>query len=193
MRIIKLGGSLLTLPNLSEKFHRWCRENPHPLTLVMVGGGGIVDAVREVNRFNPLSDEFAHWVCMDLLLHTARLAHQILGDVELIETNKDLQQFFLRATIASSAPIIAIMQTEICFARNLPNLGLPATWDVTSDSLAAALSQMYGAEEVVMMKSTDVPSGYQELAELADAGIVDPYFPDLASESKVRFVNLRTY
>jgi aspartokinase-like uncharacterized kinase len=193
LRIIKLGGSLLSLPNLREKFHRWCCENSHPLTLVMVGGGGMVDAVREVNRSNPLPEEFAHWLCMDLLRHTARLAHQILGDVELVESIDDLQQLILGSTIASTMPNIAIVQVEICFARNLSNLGLPASWQVTSDSLAAALSQMYEAEEVVMMKSTDVPSGYQKLAELADAGIVDRYFPDLASESKVRFVNLRTF
>ena len=39
VRVIKLGGSLLTMPNLKQKFQKWCRENPHPLTLIIADVG----------------------------------------------------------------------------------------------------------------------------------------------------------
>jgi len=190
VRVIKLGGSLLTMPNLKQKFQKWCRENPHPLTLIIVGGGLVVDAVRQVHQANPLSEEFAHWVCIDLLQHTARIAHEILGNVDLYETIDDLQQPFSGSKVNSPTPIIAIVQVGICFAREYPNLGLPDSWDVTSDSLAAAFCQMYAAEELVVMKSSDgsnpgLPAGLR---------LVDPYFADLAEDiDQVRFVNLRAF
>ncbi|MEI7460487.1 MAG: hypothetical protein WCK15_13835 [Pirellula sp.] len=194
VRVIKLGGSLLTMPNLKQKFQRWWRENPHPLTLIIVGGGPAVDAVRQVHLANPLSDEFAHWVCIDLLQHTARIAHQILGNVDLIETMDDLQQSFSDSNVKSTTPIIAVVQVAICFAREYPNMGLPESWDVTSDSLAAAFSNMVAAEELVVMKSCDAPSDGSDLESLADLGFVDPFFPGLAEDiDQVRFVNLQKY
>lgn len=194
VRVIKLGGSLLTMPNLKQKFQKWCRENPHPLTLVIVGGGPVVDAVRQVHLANALSEEFAHWVCIDLLQHTARIAHQALGNVELFETMDDLQQPFSGSRVNSTTPIIAIVQVAICFARDYPNMGLPESWDVTSDSLAAAFSDMYAAEELVVMKSSDAPNDESNLESLADVGFVDPYFANLAEGiDQVRFVNLVTY
>jgi len=194
VRVIKLGGSLLTMPNLKQKFQKWCRENPHPLTLIIVGGGPVVDAVRQVHLANPLSEEFAHWVCIDLLQHTARIAHQVLGNAELFETKADLQEPFSGSRVNSTTPIIAIVQVALCFDRDYPNMGLPESWDVTSDTLAAAFSNMYAAEELVVMKSCDAPSNESDFESLADVGFVDPHFPALAEGiDQVRFVNLRTY
>jgi len=194
VRVIKLGGSLLTMPNLKQKFQKWCRENPHPLTLIIVGGGPVVDAVRQVHLANPLLEKFAHWICIDLLQHTARIAHQILGNAELFETKAELQQPFSGSRVNSTTPIIAIVQLAMCFARNYPNMGLPDSWDVTSDSLAAAFSNMYAAEELVVMKSSDAPSDQSNLESLANVGFVDPYFAGLAeSIDRVRFLNLQTY
>jgi len=194
VRVIKLGGSLLTMPNLKQKFQKWCRENPHPLTLIIVGGGPVVDAVRQIHLANSLSEEFAHWVCIDLLQHTARIAHQVLGNAELFETKDDLQQPFSGSRVNSTTPIIAIVQVAICFARAYPNMGLPGSWDVTSDALAAAFSNMYAAEELVVMKSCDPPLDESNLESLAEVGFVDPYFADLAEDiHQVRFVNLQTY
>ena len=194
VRVIKLGGSLLTMPNLKQKFQKWCCENPHPLTLIIVGGGPVVDAVRQVHLANPLSEEFAHWVCMDLLQHTARIAHQVLGNVDLLETMADLQQSFSDSNVNSTTPIVAVVQVAICFDRENPNMGLPESWDVTSDSLAAAFSKMVAAEELVVMKSCDAPNDGSDLESLADFGFVDPLFAGLAEDiAQVRFVNLQKY
>lgn len=191
-RVIKLGGSLLSMPNLSEKFHHWCRENPHPMTLILVGGGGVVDAVRQIDRSNGLDERFAHWVCIDLLQHTARLAHHLLGEVEICETPEELQQLLSRSQTHWPQPSTAIVQVKTCFARNAFNCGLPESWDVTSDTLAAAFCHQMEAEELVVMKSRDLPSATVQWSELARIGMVDPHFADLAERiQRVRFVNLR--
>ncbi len=192
VRVIKLGGSLLAMPNLKQRFDAWCSENPHPLTLIIVGGGPVVDGVRRIDRANPLSESFAHWVCMDLLEHTARMAHHILGNVDLYETFDELQQPFSGALVNSTTPITAIVQVGICFDREFPNLGLPDSWEVTSDAIAAAFCDMYAAEELVVMKSCDPPGDEQDFGQLAAMGFIDPYFADLAEDiPKVRFVNLQ--
>ena len=47
MRVIKLGGSLLDLPDLGVRLTRFLHElTPQDSSLILVGGGPIVDAVR---------------------------------------------------------------------------------------------------------------------------------------------------
>ena len=145
LRVIKLGGSLLLMPGLKEKFQKWLQQNLHPLSLIVVGGGEIVDAVRNIHAVNALPEDFAHWVCVDLMRHTARLAQRILGDVDLYETLDDLQRALTGAANDGVEPIVAIVQPGICFARQFSNMGLPETWEVTSDALATAISRRYAA------------------------------------------------
>jgi dihydroneopterin aldolase len=60
---------------------------------------------------------------------------------------------------------------------------VPASWEVTSDSLAAWLAGVYGARRLLLIKSRDVAAPISAL-ELADAQIVDPAFPRFAAKSK---------
>ena len=61
----------------------------------------------------------------------------------------------------------------------------------TSDSIAARLAEVLGADEVVLLKSQDPPS-QASLAELAASGYVDAWFPEAAAGLSVRLVNLRS-
>src|SRR5262249_42645854 len=54
---------------------------------------------------------------------------------------------------------------------------VPATWEVTSDSLAAWLAGALGAKLLLLVKSIETPQGSVRAADLADRGIVDPCFP----------------
>lgn len=197
VRVIKLGGSLLTMADLGTAFHRWCDENPHPLTLVIVGGGEMVEAIRTMEQIHSLDESFCHWTCMDSLEQTARLAQRIIGNVDLYETADELQQVFSRNLNHSKQSIVAIVQTAICFSRDDPNPGLPASRDISSDAIAAVFCKIHDVPELVLMKSTDIPSvpmDVEGFTQLAIAGVVDPFFPNLAKNIPiVSFVNLRTY
>ncbi|TWT66428.1 amino acid kinase family protein [Allorhodopirellula solitaria] len=193
-RVIKIGGSLLTLPHLKEQFRAWCQDNPHPLTWVIVGGGEMVDAVRRIDQAKRLPEAFAHWLSIDLLQHTARLAHEILDDVVLCETLDEVEQAAVKSTAANARPVTAIVQVGVFFWRGAGNMGLPASWDVTSDALAAAFARMRGAEELVLMKSCGPPCDASQFDQLAACGYVDPCFAGLAGEiERVRFVDLRSF
>ena len=54
---------------------------------------------------------------------------------------------------------------------------LPASWDVTSDSIAARIAIHLDASRLILLKSRAVPRG-GGLAEAASLGLVDPMFPD---------------
>ena len=192
VRVIKLGGSLLIVPRLREKFHRWCNENPHPCTFVVVGGGGIVEAVRTIDRANSIPEAFAHRTCIDLMQHTARLARQIL-DIQILESRIEIESTMSCPSVDSDTPIMAIAQIGDSVVSESSRLGLPESWEVTSDTLAAAFSLMISAEELVVMKSLDVPNNLS-IYDVAKRGIVDPVFTKFAERiGRVRFVNLRKY
>jgi hypothetical protein len=74
---------------------------------------------------------------------------------------------------------------------SVPGTRLHASWDVTSDSIAARVAEVRGAAELVLLKST-LRSDLSSLTEWANAGLVDAFFPQAAVKlPRVRLVNLR--
>lgn len=56
---------------------------------------------------------------------------------------------------------------------------IPASWDVTSDSLALWLAITLRAAQLLILKAAPAPADAQ-LEQLGASGIVDPYLPTLA-------------
>ena len=68
---------------------------------------------------------------------------------------------------------------------------LPASWDATSDTIAARIAAHLEARSLVLLKSTSVPAGATR-EDAARLGVVDPMFPVAArSIPRVEIVNLR--
>jgi dihydroneopterin aldolase len=55
--------------------------------------------------------------------------------------------------------------------------GIPWSWDVTSDSLAAWLAGRLGAKRVLLVKHADVPASPLRASALVAGGMLDPAFP----------------
>jgi aspartokinase-like uncharacterized kinase len=68
---------------------------------------------------------------------------------------------------------------------------LPASWDVTSDSISAVLARRWELGELILVKSAACPIG-RSAAEAAAEGLVDRYFPHaLDAALRVRWCNGR--
>jgi dihydroneopterin aldolase len=54
---------------------------------------------------------------------------------------------------------------------------IPASWTVTSDSLAAWLSGLIGADRLILVKHVDSLSGLEHCEDLVAMGVIDQAFP----------------
>ena len=240
VRVLKLGGSLLLLSDWPQRLRCWLSAHPAPLNFLLVGGGEIIESVRHLDAQHHFPASFSHWLCIDLLSATARIAGQLLPEFPLIATPAELQQIVRQRRCAESptgstsctnadpknnsnylvgvssfyqnpsAQLAVVSPTQP--ARILPakaisqiaspldsmavenfteNCPLPENWDTTTDSLAAWLARVVGAQELVLFKSMTPSLKYTTPRDWAEQGIVDAAFADaLLGSVSVQIVNL---
>ncbi len=191
-RVVKVGGSLFTFDGLIPTLNEWLDSQPKGPIVLLSGGGPLADAIRELDDRFGLGEAFAHEICIDTMRLMSRVLSQALPNTA---TATDLEE--LRPLIAKNkghAKRIVFDCTRFLIADEptFPGNALPHTWEATSDSIAARLAAAIGADELVLLKSADIPSGTTR-AELSAAGYVDEFFPlAAASLPRVRCVNLRS-
>jgi len=188
VRLVKVGGSLFDLPDLPDRLRAWMAEQSLAHHVLVAGGGAFCDLVRANHGIQPLEEETAHWMCVDLMSVTARLLQSWLPEITLIDTDRQLCQQLAKpgATIFDAAKWLRDAEPA------LPGVALGFGWDVTSDAIAGRLAVALLAEELVILKSRSSKVGNSDLEALAAEGYVDRMLPRLAGElPPVRFVNLR--
>jgi aspartokinase-like uncharacterized kinase len=166
-RVVKLGGSLLDWPEFPRRLRQWLAQQPPKPTGLIVGGGAIVDGLRDADRVHQLGDEAAHWLCIKAMSLTAQMVAQLLPELRLLDAEELLT-----------------------LDQKMSDTPLPATWSITSDSIAARACTLLGADELVLLKSKSPKLA--TLEELANDDYVDAYFPQAARQiARIRLVNLR--
>ncbi len=186
-RVIKLGGSLLDWPLWPQRFEAWLAQQSAAQNLVLPGGGALADAVREIDALYSIPPVAAHWLCIRAMsIHARQLATR-WPMARLCSSVRALDEAPPAAGLVILDPWPILRDEEPCFSGR----PLPASWDVTSDSIAARLAEMAMAAELVLMKSATMQEG-ESPAELSLRGYVDAYFPQAAgSLGQIRCVNLR--
>jgi 5-(aminomethyl)-3-furanmethanol phosphate kinase len=155
LTVVKVGGALA---GDVAALRAWCAQLAvcgarHPL-LVVPGGGGFADAVRAYDRRVGLGDETAHRMAILAMDQFGwALAELIPGAV--------------RRTDLGSVPVGPV-SVLLPFALLRERDPLPASWDVTSDSIAAWVAGAAGAGRLVLVKA---------VASADAAEGVDPYLP----------------
>ncbi len=183
--LFKLGGSLLTLPDLGYRVRAALQQRPHTRPLLVVGGGAAVDVVREWDRRHHLGDEPAHQLAIRAMSVTAFLAAAILEHARAVASLGEAH------AVWKDGGLPVLLAEPILAALESPADRLPASWDVTSDSIAAWLAPRAGADELVLLKSADLPAG--GIGAAVRSGMVDRYFPKLMAElPRLSWVNLRS-
>ncbi len=186
VRVIKVGGSLLDWPDLPRRLWQWLQQQGRGANYLLAGGGVWADAIREADARFTLGQEASHQLCLRAMDVTGQLLEQLLQQARAAYATEFPDE---QRSIAVLEVSTLLATAEITARFNAP---LPATWDATSDSIAALLAQAFGATELVLLKSTDLPSSLS-LKEAAATEVVDAYFPVAAAQlRKTRFVNLRS-
>jgi aspartokinase-like uncharacterized kinase len=164
LTVIKLGGSHAFAAHLAD----WIEAIAELAGRIVVvpGGGPFADAVRDAQAKMGFDDGAAH--------HMALLAMEQYG-CALASGRKQLSLADSRAAIdralaSRQAPVW--LPTRMVLASDIP-----ASWDVTSDSLAAWLAREIGARRLLLVKHGELGGGTARAPELAGRGIVDAAFP----------------
>lgn len=156
LRVVKVGGSLLDWPELHGRLRSYIHQlSPLDSTLILVGGGKVVDAIREYDRIHSLDPMDCHWLCVDLMHSTAHLLGMMFPGWLILDSPQALGGWLIRIrNFGSQAHEAAIVSPKAFYSRVLNSERLPVSWDTTSDSISALLASLVEADELVLLKST---------------------------------------
>lgn len=201
--ILRPGGSLLALPDLRDRLDRLLSARQIARPLLVVGGGGTADLVREMQQRLRFDDRAAHRLAIAAMETNARLLVRLWPDAVLVSSRGAAVEAWRNRRLPIVNPTAFLTAEESCMRDELQNAAgetdresdwssrvLPATWEVTSDSIAAWIARRWPATELLLLKSCD-PSGNSP-ACWAAAGQVDRLLPEIAGRHlPVTMMNLR--
>lgn len=175
--VVKLGGALHHAAELPAWLAACAGAADGALRCVVVtGGGALADEVRALQARWHFDDSLAHALALDTMRLNARLLQGLAPDL--------MPCAMLHADdLPARGPCGGWLWSP---PRHFAPRQLPASWSVTSDSIALWLAQVLGARAVLLVKSQAperLPSTRAE--SLAAEGVVDAFFPQLLAQSEV--------
>lgn len=182
MKIIKIGGSLLAPDRLKACLRRVAARSE--TALVVIGGGSFADQIRAAQQLWQFNDVTAHHMAILAMQQTALLAQALQPDWALVQSLNDLRHWPAQNRIGLWFPDITLLNKQ----------SIPATWRITSDSLAAWLASITPTTELLIVKATAIESG-TALPLLVAQGILDDAFLDYAKPDhyKITVVNYHDF
>lgn len=188
-RVIKLGGSLLDLPDLRSRMFDWLASLTPANNLILVGGGELVESMRSLDSLHRFDPSWVHWRCVELLSLTHQIVQQLVPEFDSIDDASQLSEF---VRVTRSQPMTALVQCVAFYNPMHPDERLPEHWETTTDSLSCLLAEKVDAEELLLLKSTSASDENAEPALWRREGLVDAAFEAVAgSVEKIRLVNFR--
>jgi len=180
--LIKVGGSLLTWPELPARLATFLASSPGrdlcaSREIVLIAGGGpAADVIRNMDQIHSLGDLNSHRLAIGALDLTAEILAAIVPGSVVVHRPEALRSIWNLGKL----PILSPGR----FLEDHDDRGpdpLPSSWDVTSDSIAARIAIHLNASRLILLKSRALPRGAGR-AEAASLGLVDPRFPVVARE-----------
>lgn len=173
--VIKLGGSLGRAGALDSVGNEIARLAPGRGLVIVPGGGRHADAVRRRFARGALSPAQAHEQAILAMNHFGEQAARLIPGV------------VVTATLAATRRVVAAGEAALLLPYPLAarDGAIPASWDATSDTIAARVCQRLGFGGLILVKSADAPAPSLSARAAAKGAraLTDPLFP--------RFINLR--
>jgi 5-(aminomethyl)-3-furanmethanol phosphate kinase len=181
--VVKVGGSLFDWPELRDRLGAYLETRRDDRVLLVAGGGAVTDQIRALDRVHGLGDDAAHRLAIQSMNLTARILSALLPDAPIVERLSEVHDMAMLAVLAPAGVLDEI--------DRLSENPLPASWEVTSDTIAARVAGHLQASCLVLIKSAKLPVGTTR-AKAVELGLVDPSFEAFArGVRRVEYVNLR--
>lgn len=167
--VVKIGGSLAGAAEL----RRWLRvlEDAPCDILIVPGGGPFADAVRAAQIPMGFDDRVAHEMALLAMTQFGVALASLCRNAVVVTDTAEITAALKRSALPIWSP----------GSMALADDALPASWDVTSDSLAAWLAGRIGAGRLLVVKQAHPASG--NVLDLARDGLVDPAFGGFLARS----------
>lgn len=154
LTVVKVGGGLAASARALIRVGQMVAQAAGRRRLVVIPGGGpFADTVRAFDAAHALSPSAAHWMAILAMDQYAFALGDVIPGGRVVEDGAGIRE----AHSAGRVPILAPAR----WLRAADEL--PHSWEVTSDSLAAYLATLLGADELILVKPA--PGG----PELVDA------------------------
>ena len=173
MWIVKVGGSLEMAPGIGELLALLV-DYGRSRIVVVPGGGRFADRVRASQTELNLNDVTAHVMAIRAMEQFAEVLcglnpnlHPIVhtGEIDAINKKSTIPVWFPGKLLAGQPDI-------------------PASWQVTSDSLALWFAGKINAEALILVKSASNKT--PDVDQLAATGYLDEYFPQMLVKTNVK-------
>ncbi len=185
--IVKVGGSLLTLPDLAMRLRKMFAVLAADRIFVVGGGGEAAELVRKWDLIHRLDEEVAHWLAIDSMSLTGSLLAGLLNEATLVADHQSAENNVARGGVAILAPRLIL--DELHDGQREP---LPVGWDCTSDSIAGWIATQWNVDSLVLAKSVDAPNDCSMSSE-SEAASVDANFDSIVGgRLPVYWCNVRT-
>jgi aspartokinase-like uncharacterized kinase len=184
LTIIKLGGSLSRTDSLINCLNAVDKNYRGRAAVIVPGGGAFADQVRLAQQHWQFDDHTAHHMALLAMQQMALMFKGLKPDFAIADTVAViLEQLNQQKTFIWSPDI-----------SELDNAGIKASWDITSDSLAAWLAKTLSATELILIKSAVIDDSLS-LHQLAEQDIIDKAFCSFAAQAafKTRIVNAQSW
>jgi aspartokinase-like uncharacterized kinase len=170
--VVKLGGSLYAW----DRLPRWLDALAQAGVALVPGGGPFADQARAAQARWGLGDPTAHAIAILAMRQYGLMLAGLCPDLATAASPAGLAAFLAKGRSAVWLP-----------DPEAPDLReVPASWAVTSDSLAAWLARRIGADHLLLVKSAPLPAGELPAGRLAAEGWVDAAFPDFIAGARFK-------
>lgn len=188
--VIKLGGSLMDAADLKIQF--WSLVKTSRRCLIIPGGGAAADEIRRLDRLASLTAIESHWSAIQAMTFNAEILVRTCGPGLVLVTGREpARDVWNSGRVAVLDPAVFLRDEEKAIAtEQVKSLEpLPASWDVTSDSIAAWVAHRWHAQRLILAKFCDQPVG--SIDTWSTTGAVDGYFPRVSNGLQIEWINLR--
>jgi aspartokinase-like uncharacterized kinase len=182
--IIKLGGSLSRSDTLVDCLNALEKNYRGRAVVIVPGGGAFADQVRLAQQHWQFDDNTAHHMALLAMQQMALMFQGLKPGFAIAHTIAAIQKTLDRQKTVIWSPDII----------ELDNAGIKASWDITSDSLAAWLAKTVSATELILIKSAAIDANLNP-QQLAEQDIVDKAFFDFVAEAefKIQILNAQNW
>jgi 5-(aminomethyl)-3-furanmethanol phosphate kinase len=184
MIVVKLGGSLSQSDTLVNCLNSVEQNYQGRAVVIVPGGGAFADQVRLAQHSWQFDDTTAHRMAILAMQQMALLIKGLKDDFSIARSVTDIRKQLHQQKIVIWSPDIV----------ELDNAAIQASWDITSDSLAAWLATELSASELILVKSAMIDANLS-LRQLVKQNIVDKGFCDFVMQAafKIMVINQQDF